>query len=144
CHAQNAGTSISNCTAPHRHWPVAIGLLDSFRDFIAFASRRRDATVGRPRSACANLVDGGFVGHESKSEPRNLSLCCGVLVFAVDVPTLRQRDTLMHEIQSITDKYEAAYVRQGLSSLESINKFALIFYRDVADICDCLTRIRNV
>jgi hypothetical protein len=49
----------------------------------------------------------------------------------------------MHEIQSITDKYDATYVREGLSSLESINAFALIFYKDVAEIYDCLTRIKN-
>ena len=50
----------------------------------------------------------------------------------------------MEEISSITDKYDAAYVQDGLSSLENINKFALVFYRDVAEIYDCLTRTRNL
>lgn len=50
----------------------------------------------------------------------------------------------MDEIRKITEKYDATYVREALHSLEGINKFALVFYKDVADIYDCLTRIRNV
>jgi hypothetical protein len=50
----------------------------------------------------------------------------------------------MDEIRGITEKYDDAYVREGLKSLEGINKFALTFYRDVADIYDALTRIRNI
>jgi hypothetical protein len=50
----------------------------------------------------------------------------------------------MHEIQTITEKYDAAYVRKGLDSLEGIKRFALIFYKDVAEIYDCLTRIKNI
>lgn len=50
----------------------------------------------------------------------------------------------MDEIQKITEKYDAAYIRDGLCSLDAINKFALAFYKDVAEIYDCLTRIRNV
>jgi len=50
----------------------------------------------------------------------------------------------MHEIQAIAEKYDAAYVREGLDSLEAINRFAQTFYKDVAEIYDCLTRVRNV
>jgi hypothetical protein len=50
----------------------------------------------------------------------------------------------MDEIRRITEKYDDAYVMQGLDSLEGINKFALIFYKDVAEIYDALTRIKNV
>ena len=49
----------------------------------------------------------------------------------------------MEEMQRITDKYDTTYVRDGLASLEAINKFAATFYKDVAEIYDCLTRIRN-
>ncbi|MGH6847693.1 MAG: DUF5677 domain-containing protein [Methylocella sp.] len=50
----------------------------------------------------------------------------------------------MDEIRKITEKYDGAFVREGLSSLQEINKFALRFYKDVAEIYDCLTRIKNV
>jgi hypothetical protein len=49
----------------------------------------------------------------------------------------------MDEIHEITGKYDSSFVSEGLSSLESINKFALTFYKDVAEIYDCLTRIKN-
>ena len=49
----------------------------------------------------------------------------------------------MDEIRIITEKYDKAYVEEGLHSLKSINKFALIFFKDVAEIYDCLTRIKN-
>jgi hypothetical protein len=50
----------------------------------------------------------------------------------------------MDELRKIIEKYDEGYVRDGLDSLERVNKFALIFYKDVADIYDCLTRIKNV
>ena len=50
----------------------------------------------------------------------------------------------MDEIRKITEKYDEAFVREGLNSLEGINKFALTFYKDVAEIYDCFTRIKNV
>lgn len=49
----------------------------------------------------------------------------------------------MEEILRITEKYDAHYVREGLDSLTSLNEFALVFYKDVAELYDCLTRIRN-
>ncbi len=50
----------------------------------------------------------------------------------------------MDEIRIITEKYDAAYVQEGLRSLTSINEFALVFFKDVAGIYDCLTRIQNI
>ena len=49
----------------------------------------------------------------------------------------------MEEIRQIMERYDAAYVRDSLGSLEEINMFALTFYKDVAEIYDCLTRIKN-
>jgi hypothetical protein len=50
----------------------------------------------------------------------------------------------MKEIREIIEKYDKAYVRQGLGSPEQVNRFALVFYKDVAEIYDCLSRIKNV
>jgi hypothetical protein len=50
----------------------------------------------------------------------------------------------MEEIHKITQKYDATYVQEGLQSLDAINKFALTFYKDVAELYDCLTRLRNI
>lgn len=50
----------------------------------------------------------------------------------------------MDEISQILDKYHPEYVRNGLETLESLNKFALVFYKDVAEIYDILTRIKHV
>lgn len=50
----------------------------------------------------------------------------------------------MEEIYAITEKYDAEYVKSGLSSLEAINQFALIFYKDVAEIYDGLSRVKHV
>lgn len=50
----------------------------------------------------------------------------------------------MDEIRNITQKYDAAYVDQIGKSLEDLNRFALTFYKDAAEIYDCLTRVKNV
>ena len=50
----------------------------------------------------------------------------------------------MDEIRAITEKYDAAYVEEGLTSLEALNLFALTFYKDVAEIYDCITRVKNI
>lgn len=50
----------------------------------------------------------------------------------------------MEQIFKITQKYDADYVKNGLSSLEAVNQFALIFYKDVAEIYDGLTRLKHV
>lgn len=50
----------------------------------------------------------------------------------------------MEEIQKLTEKYDADYAREHLDTLEGINAFAITFYKDVAEIYDCITRIKNV
>jgi hypothetical protein len=50
----------------------------------------------------------------------------------------------MDEIVKITGKYDEAFIKEGLTSLEALNKFALTFYKDVTEIYDCITRIRNI
>jgi len=51
---------------------------------------------------------------------------------------------IMEEIQNITEKYDAAYIERELSTLKGLNNFSLIFYKDVAEIYDCLTRVKNI
>jgi hypothetical protein len=50
----------------------------------------------------------------------------------------------MEELNQITKKYSPDYVREGLSTLDSLKLFALTFYKDVAEIYDCLTRLKNI
>lgn len=50
----------------------------------------------------------------------------------------------MDEIRLITQKYDEAYVRDGLENLENLATFSLAFYKDVAAIYDCITRIKNI
>lgn len=50
----------------------------------------------------------------------------------------------MEELIKITQKYDADYIRKGLGTLDDINKFAFVFFRDVAEIYDCLTRLKNI
>lgn len=50
----------------------------------------------------------------------------------------------MDELGEIRKKYDGEFIRKGLSSLDEMNGFTLTFYNDVAEIYDCLTRIRNV
>lgn len=49
----------------------------------------------------------------------------------------------MGEIQSIVAKYDAAYIERELHSASDTTKFAAVFYADVAEIYDSITRIRN-
>ncbi|WP_047536667.1 DUF5677 domain-containing protein [Methylotenera versatilis] len=50
----------------------------------------------------------------------------------------------MDEIQKIISRYDEVYISESLKSLEDINKFTGLFVKDVAEIYDCITRIRNV
>jgi len=54
-----------------------------------------------------------------------------------------RHDQDMDEIREIIAKYDEAFVGE-LNSLEGTNKFALTFYKDVAEIYDCITRMKNV
>ncbi|WP_430471690.1 DUF5677 domain-containing protein [Thalassospira lucentensis] len=49
----------------------------------------------------------------------------------------------MHEFSLILKKYDSEYIESSLDSVDEINKFALTFYRDVAEIYDCITRMKN-
>jgi hypothetical protein len=50
----------------------------------------------------------------------------------------------MEEIERIIAKYDAANIAGQLGTAEQLNQFALGFYKDVADIYDAVTRIRNL
>ena len=49
----------------------------------------------------------------------------------------------MDEIHEIISRYNETYVSESLISLEAINRFTGTFVKDVAEIYDCITRIRN-
>ena len=49
----------------------------------------------------------------------------------------------MDEIHKIISRYNETYISGSLKSLEDINRFTGTFVKDVAEICDCITRIRN-
>jgi hypothetical protein len=50
----------------------------------------------------------------------------------------------MEDIQKIIAKYDHDYVRDCIKSVDGINSYALAFYKDVAEIYDAITRVRNV
>lgn len=50
----------------------------------------------------------------------------------------------MDELAAFTEKYRPEYIEEGLASLDPIKRFAFTFYGDVAEIWDCLTRVKNV
>src|SRR5437899_9060215 len=49
----------------------------------------------------------------------------------------------MDELDAIMEKYEARPLRRHFESLDDINRFAIQFYRDAAEIYDCLSRVKN-
>lgn len=50
----------------------------------------------------------------------------------------------MEELQRIIEKYTKEYVEENLKTLKDINSFAFIFFKDVSEIYDCITRIKNI
>jgi hypothetical protein len=50
----------------------------------------------------------------------------------------------MEELQQITGKYQPEYIGEAFQSLDKLNQFALVFYKDVAEIYDCLTRLKDI
>lgn len=53
----------------------------------------------------------------------------------------------MEEIVKIREKYNEAYVKDFIESslsIEELNRYATTYYKDVAEIFDCITRIRNI
>lgn len=49
----------------------------------------------------------------------------------------------MKEIQDIISKYKNINIEESLDTLEKIKAFSLIFYKDVVEIYDIITRIKN-
>ncbi len=50
----------------------------------------------------------------------------------------------MEEIRDVLAKYNEQYVSGYLNSVDDLNSYAARFYRDVAEIFDSITRIRNI
>ncbi|MEO9275107.1 DUF5677 domain-containing protein [Marinomonas sp. 5E14-1] len=50
----------------------------------------------------------------------------------------------MDEIEKIISRYNEAYIADSFRSLDDINKFTGTFVKDVAEIYDCITRVRNI
>lgn len=50
----------------------------------------------------------------------------------------------MQEFIDITAKYQPDYIQKQFSSLEGLHEFSTLFFKDVADIYDAMTRLRNV
>jgi hypothetical protein len=50
----------------------------------------------------------------------------------------------MDEIEKTISRYDEAYVSESLRSLDDINRFTGTFVKDVAEIYDCITRMRNI
>jgi hypothetical protein len=49
----------------------------------------------------------------------------------------------MEEIHNIIEKYDESYVNDFLNSLDDLGSYAGTFYKDVAEIYDAITRIKN-
>jgi hypothetical protein len=49
----------------------------------------------------------------------------------------------MDELDTIMEKYGDRPLREHFESLDDINRFAIQFYKDVAEIYDCLSRVKN-
>src|SRR5947207_11974981 len=49
----------------------------------------------------------------------------------------------MDELDATMEKYEDRLLREHFEGLDDINRFAIQFYRDVAEIYDCLSRVKN-
>ncbi|MEE4861252.1 DUF5677 domain-containing protein [Pseudomonas alliivorans] len=50
----------------------------------------------------------------------------------------------MQEFSLITEKYQPSYIEHHFSSLEGLHEFSTTFFKDVAEIYDAITRVRNI
>ncbi|ENO3040847.1 DUF5677 domain-containing protein [Enterobacter ludwigii] len=50
----------------------------------------------------------------------------------------------MIELKEITDKYNPQYINSHLNTLKGLHTFSIQFFKDVADIYDTFTRVRNI
>lgn len=51
---------------------------------------------------------------------------------------------LMEEIRVIVEKYSQQYISEHLLEPKKLNQFATVFFEDVAEIYDAITRVRNI
>ena len=49
----------------------------------------------------------------------------------------------MQELINIIDKYDTENLEKKLETLEDINNFSTVFYKDVGKIYNCITRVKN-
>ena len=56
----------------------------------------------------------------------------------------RKENKQMDEFHNILKKYNEDYILDKLESLDKLIPFAGTFYKDVAEIYDCITRVKNV
>jgi hypothetical protein len=50
----------------------------------------------------------------------------------------------MEELVEITSKYQPDYIERCFSSMSGLHEFSLVFYKDVGELYDALTRLKNV
>lgn len=50
----------------------------------------------------------------------------------------------MDELNAIMEKYGDRPLRKSFENLDDINRFAIQFYKDAAEIYDCLSRVKNL
>jgi Family of unknown function (DUF5677) len=50
----------------------------------------------------------------------------------------------MEELFEITSKYQPAYIERCFSSMSGLHEFSIAFYKDVGDLYETLTRLKNV
>jgi hypothetical protein len=50
----------------------------------------------------------------------------------------------LDELESIIEKYTDDYIQEHIHSLDKLNIFAAVFFKDVSEIYDCITRVRNI
>lgn len=50
----------------------------------------------------------------------------------------------MEEIRDVLVRYDESYVPDHLASAQDVTKFAATFYKDVAEVYDFITRVKNV
>ena len=50
----------------------------------------------------------------------------------------------MEEFVDITAKYQPAYIERCFSSMAGLHEFSVVFYKDVGNLYDALTRLKNL
>ena len=92
--------------------------------------------------AGVNLGNARFLNplHLGARAARPLEIECS---FRSKQPSRLARGHRVDEIQQIMSKYDERYSRDGLASAADVTKFAATFYKDVAEIFDVVTRVKN-